>query len=121
MKKNVLKKIKHSRAKKYETVILLNPDMDEKAYNEAIEKITKVISDNKGDSITINDWGIRKLSYDIKKFNRGRYVILHFFGESTALSELERNLRIMDNCIRYQTLIFTKDLEPKKEEEIVNG
>ncbi len=121
MKKNVLKKIKHSKAKKYETVILFNPDADENVYNEAIEKITKIISDKKGNLIAINDWGVRKLSYNIKKFNRGRYIILHFSGENTAIFELERNLRIMDNCIRYQTLIFTKDLEPKKEEETVNG
>ena len=110
--------MKHGIPKKYELVIVLNPDIDESKYSQIIEKIKAIISSDGGELLDINDWGVRKLSYGIKKFNRGRYVIIRFLAEGPIVHELERNLRIMDDCLRYQTLVFTKNLEAPKEEAV---
>ena len=124
-KKNFLKEIVHEFSKKYETLIILNPDTDESGLNKFIDKIKDIITKNGAEFINFEDWGARKLSYDIKKLNRGKFVLIHFFAKGSFIKELERNLRIWDECIRFQTVVFTKDIESKKEkteimEEAVN-
>ncbi len=124
-KKNFLKGIVHEFSKKYETLIILNPDTDESSLNKLIDKIKDVMSKNGAEFINFEDWGARKLSYDIKKLNRGKFVLIHFSAKGSFIKELERNLRIWDECIRFQTVVFTKDIETKKEnaeimEEAVN-
>ena len=124
-KKNFLQGIVHEFPKKYETLIILNPDTDESGLNKFIDKLKDIITKNGAEFINFEDWGARKLSYDIKKLNRGKFVLIHFFAKGSFIKELERNLRIWDECIRFQTVVFTKDIESKKEkteimEEAVN-
>ncbi len=122
-KKSFLKNIEHQFAKKYETLIILGPDTDESRFNQFIDKIKDIMSKNDAEFLSLEDWGVRKLSYDIKKFGRGRFVIIYFSAKGSFIQELERNLKISDDCIRFQTVIFTKVVEqPKKEnkEDVVN-
>ncbi|MHB1601991.1 MAG: 30S ribosomal protein S6 [bacterium] len=122
VKKNFLKKIEHQFPKKYETLIILNPDIEENRFNQFIDKIKDIMSKNGAEFLDLEDWGARKLSYDIKKLNKGKFILVHFSAKGSFIQELERNLRIADDCIRFQTVIFTKDIESKKEnkEEAVN-
>ncbi|MCL4428240.1 MAG: 30S ribosomal protein S6 [Deltaproteobacteria bacterium] len=122
VKKNFLKKIEHQFPKKYETLIILNPDIEENRFNQFIYKIKDIMSKNGAEFLDLEDWGARKLSYDIKKLNKGKFILVHFSAKGSFIQELERNLRIADDCIRFQTVIFTKDIESKKEnkEEAVN-
>ena len=122
VKKNLLKKIEHQFPKKYETLIILNPDIEENRFNQFIDKIKDIMSKNGAEFLDLEDWGARKLSYDIKKLNKGKFILVHFSAKGSFIQELERNLRIADDCIRFQTVIFTKDIESKKEnkEEAVN-
>jgi small subunit ribosomal protein S6 len=122
VKKNFLKKIEHQFPKKYETLIILNPDIEENRLNQFLDKIKDVMSKNGAEFLDFEDWGARKLSYDIKKLNRGKFILVHFSAKGSFIQELERNLRISDDCVRFQTVVFTKDIEPKKEnkEEAVN-
>ena len=80
------------------------------------------MSKNSAEFLNFEDWGIRKLSYDIKKLNRGKFILIHFSAKGSFIQELERNLKISDDCIRFQTVVYTQDIEPKKEnkEEVVN-
>ena len=117
-KKDFLKNIEHGFAKKYETVVVLNPDIEEAKFNSLLEKIKETLSKNGAEFLDFSDWGTRKLSYNIKNFNRGRYIVIHFSSKGSFIQELERNLRIMDDCIRFQTVVFTKNLEVQKEEAV---
>jgi small subunit ribosomal protein S6 len=118
-KKNLLKEIEHQFPKKYETLIILNPDIEESRLNQFLDKIKDIMSKNNAEFINFEDWGSRKLSYDIKRLNRGKYILVHFSAKGSFIQELERNLRIADDCIRFQTVVFTKDIEPKKENKEV--
>lgn len=122
VKKKIFKEIEHQFPKKYETLIILNPDIEETKFNQFLDKIKDIMSKNNAEFLNLEDWGTRKLSYDIKKLNRGKFIIVHFSAKGSFIQELERNLRISENCIRFQTVVFTKDIEPKKEnkEEVVN-
>ncbi len=114
-KKNFLSKIEHQFPKKYETLIILNPDIDEPKLNQFQSKIKDIMSKNGAELISFEDWGSRKLSYDIKKLNKGKFVSVNFLAYGSFIREFERNLRIADECIRFQTLVFNRDLEIKKE------
>ena len=69
----------------------------------------------------MDDWGIRKLAYPIKKSARGRYYYLRFDGDSALIAELERRLRLDDKVLRYQSINITDLPErtaPEKKVEV---
>ncbi|MDD2364997.1 MAG: 30S ribosomal protein S6 [Desulfuromonadaceae bacterium] len=93
--------------RKYETIFILHPDLSEDDIKSVTTKAQDVISSYKGDCFRMDDWGIRKLAYPIKKSARGRYYYLRFDGGSTLIAELERRLRLDDKVLRYQTVNIT--------------
>ncbi|MCL4542509.1 MAG: 30S ribosomal protein S6 [Deltaproteobacteria bacterium] len=119
-KKNFLKEIKHQFLKKYETAVILNPDMEELKFNQFLDKVKDIMSKNNAEFLDFHDWGTRRLSYGIKNFNRGKFAIIHFSANGPFIQELERNLKIMEDCMRFQTVVYTKNLQAVKE-EVING
>ena len=90
--------------KRYETIFILDPDLEEETAQAAIEKIKGIITQLKGEILKDEDWGKRKLAYDVKKKSRGHYRLIEFSGSPALLSELERNFRVMDAVIKFQTV-----------------
>jgi len=90
--------------KKYETIFILNPDLDEEQAQSTIEKVKGIITQTNGEILKVEDWGKRKLAYLVKKKDKGHYVLIHFSGSPALLSELERNFRVMDAVIKYQSV-----------------
>jgi small subunit ribosomal protein S6 len=93
--------------RKYETIFILHPDLSEDDIKSVTTKAQDVISSYKGECFRMDDWGIRKLAYPIKKSARGRYYYLRFDGGSTLIAELERRLRLDDKVLRYQSVNIT--------------
>jgi small subunit ribosomal protein S6 len=90
--------------KKYETIFILDPDLEEEQTQAAVEKVKGIITQASGEILKAEDWGKRKLAYDVKKKARGHYVLIHFLGSPVLLSELERNFRVMDAVIKFQSV-----------------
>ena len=90
--------------RKYETIFILNPDLSEEDSKGVIDKVRGIIQSLQGEVLRIEEWGKRKLAYEIKKMSKGLFVLLHFLGTAELLSELERNLRLMDAVLKYQTV-----------------
>lgn len=90
--------------RKYETIFILNPDLDEGTAQSAIEKIKGIITQGNGEILKTEDWGKRKLAYEVKKKSKGHYLLIHFSGTPALLSELERNFRVMDAVIKFQSV-----------------
>ena len=91
--------------KKYETIFIMDPDLDDEQTQAAIEKIKGIITQVEGaELLKMEDWGMRRLSYDILKKSRGRYILIHFSGTPALLSELHRNFRVMDAVIKFQSV-----------------
>lgn len=117
-KKDLFKDVTHEFAKKYETMAILNPDLEEAGLNKFIDNVKEVISENDAEFLDFSDWGSRKLPYLIKNFNRGRFVVIHFSSKGSFIKEFDRKLKLMEDCIRFQTIVFTKNMEPQKEEAV---
>lgn len=91
--------------KKYETIFIMDPDLPEDQVQSTIERVKGIITQTEGaELLKMDDWGIRRLAYRVKKKPRGHYVLLHFAGPPTLLSELHRNFRVMDAIIKFQSV-----------------
>jgi small subunit ribosomal protein S6 len=90
----------------YELMVIIHPDLDEEATNQALEKIKDWITKSDGKIEKVDNWGKRRLAYEIQKQNEGVYF-LHFVSmPSTAVADLENNLRILEPVMRF--LIIAK-------------
>jgi small subunit ribosomal protein S6 len=104
--------------KKYETIFIIDPDLEEEQTQSTIEKIKGIISQNNGEILKVEDWGKRKLAYQVKKKAKGHYVLIHFMGSPTLVSELERNFRVMDAVIKFQSVRLDESIAPSSETSI---
>ena len=86
--------------RKYESLFILRPDLDESKRVELIEKFKSIVNAD-GEMGTVEEWGMRKLAYEIEKFREGYYVLLNFKANTTLPAELERNFKILDEVVRY--------------------
>ena len=98
--------------KRYETIYIANPNLEDDALKEVVAKFSDIIEKKKGSIVKIDDWGKRKLAYEVKRFDKGHYVLLDFCGFHEALTELERNLKLDDRILKYMTVKIDDDFEP---------
>jgi small subunit ribosomal protein S6 len=87
----------------YEALIAYHPDLGESAIKDQIERVKQIIAGHGGEVTQAVEWGLRDLSYRIKKQRRAFYVIVTFNGTGATVAELERNLRIFEQVLRYMT------------------
>ena len=85
---------------KYESVIIINPNVDEAGIKALEEKFTGLINEN-GKVEKVNSMGKRKLAYEIKKFAEGTYLVFEFESKPEAIKELERVYRITDDVLKF--------------------
>ena len=86
--------------RKYETIFILKPNLEEGRRVEMVEKFKAIIS-GAGEVKETNEMGIKKLAYEIEKFKEGYYVLINFVAKPDLPKELERVFRITDDVIRY--------------------
>jgi small subunit ribosomal protein S6 len=86
--------------RKYESLFILRPDLEESKRVELIEKFKSIVNAD-GEMGTVEEWGMRKLAYEIEKFREGYYVLFNFKANTTLPAELERNFKILDEVVRY--------------------
>ncbi len=96
--------LQHKTERKYETIFILDPDLEDEHTQSAIEKIKGIVTQNNGQIIKVEDWGKRKLAYEVRKKAKGHYILMHFSGSPTLVSELERNFRVMDAVMKFQSV-----------------
>ena len=85
----------------YEAMYVLRPEMDEEQINAAIEKFSDIITANGGEVTKVEQWGKRRLVYEVEKLREGYYVLCYFTGNTELPKELERNFKISDRVIRF--------------------
>ena len=85
----------------YELVCIVQPDLDETAFNETVERVKGWVSDAGGQIDKVDMWGKRKLAYLIRKQREGNYVLLNITLPTEATRELERNIRFLEPVMRH--------------------
>lgn len=85
---------------KYESVVIINPNVEETALKALIERFQTLINTD-GKVEQVNELGKKKLAYEIKKNKEGYYVVYDFEANPNLIAELERNYRITDEVIKF--------------------
>lgn len=91
---------------KYEMIVILKPNLDEEAKSTILQRMYDTINQN-GTLGEVDDWGIKKLAYEIDKFSEGNYVLINFEADPSLIRELERRAQIADPIIKY--LVVNKE------------
>jgi small subunit ribosomal protein S6 len=91
-------------AREYETIYVLRPDAGRETSENISTRVLDVISKQHGSLTRVENWGYRKLAYPVRKHGRGVYVYLKYVGDGVLVSELERNLRLQDAVLKFQTV-----------------
>ncbi|MEZ4516258.1 MAG: 30S ribosomal protein S6 [Chloroflexota bacterium] len=92
----------------YEVTVVIQPQLEEAERNQLIERIAELlVPGQKEEDITINQWGLRRLAYPVKKFEEGYYVFYEANIDPTSLVEIERTMRYIEDVLRY--LVIRKD------------
>jgi small subunit ribosomal protein S6 len=90
--------------REYETIYILKPDVTRDAQERVATRVSEVIAREKARLTSIENWGRRPLAYPVKKKKRGVYVCLKYLGGGGLVAEVERNLGVLDDVVKYQTI-----------------
>ena len=86
---------------KYELCVILNAKIEDDERAAIIERIKNYVDRFGGTVTDVDEWGKKRLAYEVQKMREGFYYFVHFDAEPTAPIELENRVRIMDNVLRY--------------------
>ncbi|MDZ7738737.1 MAG: 30S ribosomal protein S6 [Bacteroidales bacterium] len=92
----------------YETVFIATPVLSEIQMKEAVQKFKKIITDNEGEIVHEENWGLRKLAYPIQKKSTGFYYLIEFRGPGELVEKLEIQYRRDERVIRFLTFKMEK-------------
>lgn len=92
---------------KYELALVLNAKLEDDARTEAFEKVTEMITKFGGEITNVDEWGKKRLAYEIQKMREGYYYFIQFDAASDCPAQLDARLRIMEPVIRF--LCFRQD------------
>jgi len=101
----------HKRAREYETIYVLRQDVDPDGADKVAGRVAEVVARENGKLVKVETWGRRKLAYTVAKQRRGVYYYLKYLGGGAVVSELERNLRMLDHVVKFQTVLLRDDVE----------
>ena len=86
---------------KYELAVVVNAKIEDEERIASVEKVKALIERFGGAITNVDDWGKKRLAYEIQKMKEGYYYFIKFDAEGTAPAEIEKRIRIMDNIMRY--------------------
>ncbi|MGN0244241.1 MAG: 30S ribosomal protein S6 [Lachnospiraceae bacterium] len=86
---------------KYELALVVNAKIEDDARTEVVEKVKALVTNFGGTITNVDEWGKKRLAYEIQKMNEGYYYFIKFDAETTCPAEIESRIRIMDNVLRY--------------------
>ncbi len=94
--------------KQYETVFIATPVLSDAQMKEAVEKYTKLITDNGGEIVNVEDWGLKKLAYPIQKKTTGFYHLIEFKATPDFIAKYEIQFKRDERIIRFQTVAMDR-------------
>ena len=86
---------------KYELCVVVSAKLEDDARAELIERVKELITRFEGNVTDVDDWGKKRLAYEIEKMHEAFYYFVHFEAESAAPAQIESRIRIMDGVLRY--------------------
>src|SRR5262249_51099425 len=106
--------------REFETIFILRPDTNQDGIHTVNTRVRSVIEQMGGKLLKLDNWGKRKLAYEVKKQLKGIYLYWQYLGTPGVVEEIERNLRMLDQVIRYYTVKVDEDIDPNARPQAVD-
>jgi len=103
----------------YETLFVVKPTLTEEEIAAQIAKVKDVLAKVEAELVATDDMGMRKLAYPVEKNNRGYYTVLYYKANGEAIAEIERNLKINEEVIKFLTVKYSKNKEIAQFDKLV--
>ncbi|MEE8481321.1 MAG: 30S ribosomal protein S6 [Desulfobacterales bacterium] len=105
--------------RRYETIFIIDPDLSDEERNPVVERLQEIINQHGGFLVITDEWGSKKLAYEVKKKVRGYYIRIDYCGTGKLVNEIERFFRIDDRVMKYMSVLLERkvDVEKIKEEK----
>lgn len=105
----------------YELILIINPELDESETNELIERVKGIIGSSENRVLKVDEWGMKRLAYPIKRHTDGNYVLYVFESSSGFIHSLNNSLQLIESILRHIIVRFEGDLDKilSSEEEVV--
>jgi small subunit ribosomal protein S6 len=98
--------------REYETVYILKPDTAQDEISQMNTRVRGILESMGGKLLDLDNWGKRKLAYEIRKQLKGIYLYWRYLAPSGVVEEIQRNLRMLDTVIRYHTIRVDENIVP---------
>ena len=92
------------KSREYETIYILRSDVDADTAEKVQGRVAEVVGRDNGKLVKVEAWGRRKLAYPVAKQRKGVYVYVKYVGRGGLVAELERNLKLQDSVLKFQTV-----------------
>ena len=99
----------------YEVMYVIDPALEDSARTELINRFSDLVVKNGGEVDRVDEWGKRRLAYAIQYKTEGYYVLMYIKAPADLPREIERNMQINDNILRYLTVKYEGELPAKRE------
>ncbi|MFO0749393.1 MAG: 30S ribosomal protein S6 [Myxococcota bacterium] len=100
--------------RKYETVVLVNPEAGDEAVVKTTNRLREGLETTKGREVRLEDWGVKRLAYELNKNRRAHYLYFQYLGTNTSVAEIERLMSITEPVIKFQTVFLEDRVDPTK-------
>lgn len=100
------------RAREYETIYIVRPDAGEEAAQKVAGRVVETIDRLKGKLVEVQVWGRRRMAYKVRGHAKGLFIYLRYVGYPGLVEELERNFRMLDAVVKYQTVKRQHEIDP---------
>ena len=107
--------------REYEFTFIVQPEITEDGLQAVFDRFDGVLEKHGSIRLYYDDWGRRRLAYEIRRFQKGHYLILHFLDDGGVVPEIERISRIDDSILRFLTVLVShsvEDIETRKVEAV---
>lgn len=99
------------KSKEYETIYILRPDVDADTADKVQGRVAEVVGRDNGKLVKVESWGRRRLAYPVAKQKKGVYVYVKYVGRGGLVAELERNLKLQDSVLKFQTVQTVEEVD----------
>lgn len=99
------------KTKEYETIYILRSDVDADTADKVQGRVAEVVARDNGKLVKVESWGRRKLAYPVGKQKKGVYVYVKYLGRGGLVQELERNLKLQDTVLKFQTVLTNPEID----------
>jgi small subunit ribosomal protein S6 len=99
------------KSREYETIYILRSDVDADTADRVQGRVAEVVGRDNGKLVKVESWGRRKLAYPVGKQKKGVYVYVKYIGRGGLVQELERNLKLQDSVLKFQTVATVEEVD----------